>query len=99
MVLSRGVFTLDLARQDAGLVPRGSIISNVFLTSREKLAAWARPRFLRPRYSATTSATPTGRARMANEAAKKRVIKNREVIGKYRLILLGSNVQRRPLPH
>merc|ERR1711935_862842 len=28
---------------------------------------------------------------MANEAAKKRVIKNREVIGKYRLVLLGAN--------
>ena len=33
---------------------------------------------------------------MANEAAKKRVIKNREVIGKYRLILLGSNVHTPP---
>ena len=33
---------------------------------------------------------------MANEAAKKRVIKNREVIGKYRLILLGTNVRATP---
>ena len=33
---------------------------------------------------------------MANEAAKKRVIKNREVIGKYRLILLGANVRAPP---
>ena len=39
---------------------------------------------------------PLGVRHMANEAAKKRVIKNREVIGKYRLILLGTNVRATP---
>ena len=33
---------------------------------------------------------------MANEAAKKRVIKNKEVISKYRLILIGTNVRYSP---
>ena len=38
----------------------------------------------------------TLRGAMANEAAKKRVIKNKEVISKYRLILIGTNVRYSP---
>ena len=45
----------------------------------------SRPLFLRTLWS-----------EMANEAAKKRVIKNKEVISKYRLILIGTNVRYSP---
>lgn len=42
--------------------------------------------------SSVRSRRSTACATMANEAAKKRVIKNREVMSKYRMILIGSNV-------